>query len=376
MIQTQRFTVALTPLDTALGLLLGGVARVDATAVAHVDALGCIAAELPPLKMSLPEFSVATTDGWVVRARDIVGASSYSPLVLSKPPPWVEAGERIPDGCDCVLDADLAEHSGALFQVLAEATPGHGVCRAGKDLAAGHRIVAPGRRVSAIDLLAVRAAGLECVQIRSPLVRVIDVPSADGATESFQFVREFVKACGARVSLARAAARDLASISAAIGQEKHDLLLFVGGTGLGRTDATVHALGSRDALLAHGLALQPGRTAAIGKIGNTPVLAIPGAPDQALAACLMLMQPVLDKLSGRVARAGTIRPLARKISSAIGVAELVLLKTSDGAWMPLAAGQLSLSAIADADAWCVVPSDSEGYAVATPLEALPLREGS
>ena len=374
MIQTKRLTVALTPLDTALGLLLRGVTSVGVIDVAIAEALGCVAAEMPPQKKGLPDFSVATTDGWALRARDIVGASSYSPLQLPKAPPWVEAGERMPDGCDCVLDADLAGQAGAHCQVLAEAPPGHGVRRAGNDLEAGRSIVAEGRRIGAADLLVMRAAGLDRVQVRSPRVRVIDVASVDGNVASSQFICEFVKTAGARVLPSRVAARDAVSIAAAIGAEPCDLLVTVGGTGFGRTDATIHALASRDALLVHGLALQPGHTAAIGKIGNTPVVTIPGAPDQALAVCLMLIQPVLDRLSVRAPRAGVARPLARKIASAIGVAELVLLKTSDGAWMPLATGQVSLSAIADADAWCVVPADSEGYAAATSLEALALRE--
>lgn len=129
-------------------------------------------------------------------------------------------------------------------------------------------------------------------------------------------------------------------------------------------------------LLAHGLALQPGRTAGVGKIGATPVVAVPGLPDQALSACLALVQPVLDQLTARLPRQEMIRPLARKISSAIGVAEIALLKMSDQAWMPLATGQLSLDAIVSADAWLAVPGNSEGYAAGTPVGAFPLREMS
>ncbi len=376
MIQTQHLTAALTPLDTALRLLLGGVKPVDAIDVTTEEALGCIAAEMPPVKKGLPDFNVATTDGWALRARDIVGASSYSPLQLITTPPWVESGDRMPDGCDCVLDADLADHAGAIFQVLADSQPGNGVRRAGNDFQAGRLIVAAGQRIGMVDLLVMRKAGLERVQVRTPRVRVIDVASADGNSASSQFICEFLKVAGACVLPARILGRDAASIAAAIVAEPCDLLAVVGGTGFGRTDATIHAMTSHGALLAHGLALEPGRTAGIGMNGNTPVVAIPGAPDQALAVCLMVLQPVLDKLSARMPRPGLARPLARKIASAIGVTELVLLKASDEAWMPLATGHLSLDAIADADSWLVVPPDSEGYAAATSLEAFPLREST
>lgn len=105
-----------------------------------------------------------------------------------------------------------------------------------------------------------------------------------------------------------------------------------------------------------------------------PVVAAPGASDQALAVCLTLVKPVLDRLTARSPRREIVRPLARKISSAIGVAEIVLLQRSDETWMPIAAGQLSLEAIARADAWLAVPGDSEGYAAGTAVGAFLLRD--
>ena len=46
------------------------------------EALGCVAAEMPPLK-AFPPRDIAAADGWALRARDLVGASSYSPLPLA-----------------------------------------------------------------------------------------------------------------------------------------------------------------------------------------------------------------------------------------------------------------------------------------------------
>lgn len=376
MIQTQRLTATLTPLDVALGLLCSGLKPVDATKVSLAEAIGRVAAETPPLKAALPAFNMAATDGWALRAHDIVGASSYSPLQLAKSPRWVETGERLPDNCDCVLDADLVEQAGPVFQVHAEAVPGQGIRRAGDDIAAGRSVVEAGRPVGVFDVLAVRAARLERVTVRSPQVRVIDVRAEDGSTASSQVIFDFAKAAGARVTMLQTSGRDSASISTVMDAEGFDLLVTVGGTGGGRRDATVLALKERGTLLAHGLALQPGRTAAVGKIGATPVVTVPGLPDQALGACLALVQPVLDVLTARMPRQEIIRPLARKISSAIGVAEIALLKMSDEAWMPLATGQLSLDVIARADAWLAVPGNSEGYAAGTPVGAFPLCEMS
>lgn len=371
---TQRLPAALTPLDVALRFLLDGVEPVEPIDVSLADSVGGIAAAIEPLRESHPAFNIAVADGWALHAREIVGASSYSPLPLTSAPVWVEAGDRLPDHCDCVLDADMVEQTGPMFQVLAEAVPGHGIRRAGDDVAPGRLIITPGRQVNAFGVLAARAVGLERIWIRSPRVCVIDVSSTDGNTASSQFVLEFAKNAGARAVRLQPKGRDAASISTTLGESVYDLLVTVGGTGLGRTDATIDALVARGAHLIRGLALQPGRTAAVGKIEATPVIATPGAPDQALAVCLTLVQPVLDFLTGRSPRREIVRPLARKVSSAIGVAEIVLLEISDDTWMPIAAGQLSLETIARCDAWLAVPGDSEGYAAGTAVGAFPLRD--
>jgi hypothetical protein len=67
-------------------------------------------------------------------------------------------------------------------------------------------------------------------------------------------------------------------------------------------------------------------------------------------------------------------PLARKISSGPGIADVVLLRQIDDHWMPLAVGDLSLQHLAQADAWLAVPGDSEGYAAGHPCAAYLLRE--
>jgi molybdopterin biosynthesis enzyme len=126
-------------------------------------------------------------------------------------------------------------------------------------------------------------------------------------------------------------------------------------------------------VIAYGIALQPGRTSAVGRIGKVPVIALPGAPDQALAAWWTLALPVLDRLSALLPRQAVTLPLRRKIASSVGLAEVVLLEERDGHWMPLAVGELSLDAIAGADAWLTVPGGAEGFAAGTPVDAYMMR---
>jgi molybdopterin biosynthesis enzyme len=373
MMTPQRLTASLTSLDATLAALLAGIEPVAPVELPLTEVSGCIAAELPPLK-ALPAFDIAAVDGWAFASRDLVGASPYSPLALTGSPVWVEAGDRMPEGYDCVIDPDLVEQTGGLAQVSAEAIPGQGVRRTGGDIAEGSPVIAAGRRIRVLDLLTARAAGLDTVAVRRPRLRLINIQATAGTTVTAQLIAESARATGAEVIQVEAGGRDAKSIATALDAEPCDLLITVGGTGVGRTDATIEALALRGELLAHGIALRPGRTAAIGRIAGRRVIALPGAPDQALAAWWTLALPVLDRLSGSEKRRTTTLPLARKIASSVGIAEIVLLGKVDDTWMPLAIGDLSLQTIARADAWLAVPGASEGYAAGTPVSAYMIRD--
>ena len=102
---TQRLPPSLTSLDTALAALLSGLEPLAPVQLPLTETAGCIAAG-NSLLAAYPPHDIAAADGWALCANDLVGASSYSPLPLTQAPPWVEAGDAMPDGCDCVLDAD------------------------------------------------------------------------------------------------------------------------------------------------------------------------------------------------------------------------------------------------------------------------------
>lgn len=367
---TQRLPPSLTPLDTALAALLRGVGPVAPVELPLAEAVGCIAAGMPLLPAHPPR-DIAAADGWALRANDLVGASSYSPLPLTELPAWVDAGDAMPAGCDCVLDADAVEMSGPLAQVLAEGVPGQGVGRAGGDTADRSPAATAGHPIDAAALLLARLAGVERLSVRRPRLRMVNVP---GASATMQMITDLARAAGLDVIAHQAGTRDAASIAEALDVSVCDLLLTIGGSGVGRADAAVTALAQRGAELVHGLALQPGRTAAAGRLGEVPVVALPGSPGPALAVWLALVLPIIDKMSARQPRRAVTLPLARKIASNVGIAEIALLAEEHKMWMPLAVGEWPLHAIARADAWLLIPASDEGFAAGDPVDAYLMRE--
>lgn len=352
MTSTQRLPARLTPLDVALAALLRDVMPVAARERADN---GRSAIALPELK-AWPPHDVAAVDGWALRASALVGASSYTPLPLAKVPVWLEAGDKIPEGSDCVLDEESIDLNGPMAQALAEAIPGQGIRRKGGAIADASRIAD-----------AWHPGDLSTHRWR---VRVVNVP---GGSITASLIANGLLRAGVDVAYVEAAARDAASIGKQLDTSAYDLLIIVGGSGVGRTDASVNTLAARGEVIAHGLALQPGRTAAVGRIAQTPAIVMSGAPDQALAVWWTVVLPVLDRMTSR--QRGTLSlSLARKIASTVGLAEIVLLERQADAWMPLATGDLPLETVARADAWLLVSDSSEGYAAGTPVGAYLLRE--
>ena len=200
-------------------------------------------------------------------------------------------------------------------------------------------------------------------------MRVVNVPGGDITAK---LISRSLRAAGVEIERVEAASRDTTAIAKALDASACDLLIIIGGSGVGWTDTTVLALAERGEVIAHGLALQPGRTAAVGRIGRAPVVVVPAAPDQALAVWWTLVLPVLDRLAGGQ-RKIAIRPLAQKIASSVGIAEIALLRRQDNSWGPLALGDLPVQAIVKADAWLAIPASSEGFAAGTPVGAYMLR---
>nr|WP_299711709.1 molybdopterin-binding protein [Tardiphaga sp.] len=360
---TQRLPSSLTSLDAAVATLCRGLQAVTPEQVLLADALNCIAANMP-LPAPFPPCDTAILDGWAFTSGHLVGASSYSPLPLAVAPCWVEAGEPMPESCDCVLDDDVVDASGPLVQVVSEAFPGQGVRRAGGDIAAREPFIAVGHPIRVLDLVRARAAGYATLRVRRPRLRLTNMSTDPNNGLTSSMIGELARAEGAAVSHGDAAC---------LTGNPCDLLITIGGTGVGRRDAAVTALAERGTVLAHGLSLLPGRTTAIGTIAKVPVIALPGRPDQAVAGWWTLALPALDVLTKRFRRPMRTLPLARKIASAVGVSEIALLRQTDSEWAPLTVGDLSLDAIAGADAWRLIPSESEGFAAGALIDAYMLK---
>ena len=354
---TQRLS-ALTQIGSVLARVEALAQPTGAREAPTADAEGRVLAADAGVAAPHPPAALALRDGWAVRADAVGDAGPYSPAPIAAPQ-WVDAGMPMPIATDAVLPRDAVMRVGAGAEALAAAVPGDGVLAAGADAAPGAPLRRAGQRLRAADVAALQQAGVARVSIREPRVRVVAMPGCDAVALT---ISRGVAAHGANVIFVRALERALAD-------EQTDLVITIGGTGEGRNDTSVATLARMGKLDIHGFGMAPGETAALGSAKGHPVLMLPGRLDAALAAFLVVGEALLRRLTAASAREpGIPATLTRKITSTVGLAEVIPVgRASDGV-APLASGYWPLQALTRADGWVLVPPESEGFAAGTQVE--------
>ncbi|MEJ1158053.1 molybdopterin-binding protein [Prosthecomicrobium sp. N25] len=353
---------SLAPLETALAALAPRLAPVVPERVPLAGAAGFVLAEPLSPPGPCPPWPVASRDGYAVPADAALGAAPSSPVFFPERPAAVEAGERMPAGADAVLPPEAVEEIAGLVEVTGSAARGDGVRERGYDAEEYAPILPAGVRLAPLALAAARACGIDFAAVRRPSARIVTTGDGEGPEAAADLIAAHAARAGLSLAARRHVPDDPDAIAAAVADAAVDLVVTIGGTGLGTTDRTVDGVARAAEVLAHGVALSPGETAAIAAAPDMAVLMLPGRLDAALAAWLALGRPIAARLAGaREAPPPPLLPLARKVVSTIGMTEIVFVVLADGRLEPLGGAGLPLGRLARADGFVTVPPNLEGY---------------
>lgn len=359
----------LTPLADVLAAVDLEVKPVTPRSLDVAAAAGRVLAAdaVAPARPSMP---LALIDGWALNADDTLGAGGYAPAMLMMVPQRVEAGQPMPVGTDSVAPLDAVRVARDRAEALATVNPGDGVLPVGGDSDPGIPLRHAGERLRATDIAAFASIGLARVMVREPRVRVVPLRGSGIVVAAARTVTVDIERHGGAARLDEAG-RDFGGVLAS---ESADAIVAIGGTGSGRNDVSVQTLAREGRLAVHGMALTPGETAALGYVGVRPVLLLPGRLDAALAVWLTVGRRVLERLAAgkmNYGEAGDNMTLARKVSSTVGLTELVPVRRNGEQAEPLASKYLPLSSLSRSDGWILVPADSEGYSAGAQVQVRP-----
>jgi molybdopterin molybdotransferase len=381
--------------DEALARLLIGIRRTDGERVALADAGGRVpVADALSAEVDVPPFPNSAMDGFAVRAADgegsrrVIGESRAggppAPAVAAGTAVRIMTGAPLPAGADAVVPIEEAEESDGA--VVPRSTPivGRHVREAGLDVRRGSSVPLPRLPLtpSTIGLLA--ALGSDGLEVRRrPRVAVLstgDELREVGSPLGYGQIHDAnapalaaaVAEAGGEPLLLERAPDDSSVIEARIRSavESADLLVVSGGVSVGAHDhvrTVIERLGTLDFWR---IAVQPGKPLAFGRIGDLPVVGLPGNPVSALVTFELFVRPMLRAMLG-LAGDGRLRIAARvfeviaKDEARRAYLRVVVTRDAQEYVAASAGGQGSsqLLPLASANALLVVP---EGVATTEP----------
>ena len=362
--------------------------------VAVEDSLGRVTVAPVFAKASVPHYHGSAMDGIAVRAEDTFGASEAAPVALRLAPKrlskgksragtfaYVDTGHPLPRWANAVVMIENVIPAGSDGLTLhAAAAPWQHVRLVGEDVVATELLLPRSHKIRPFDLGAMLAAGLVDVEVaRRPTVAIIATGSeliepgerrSSGAIVEFnsRVAAAFVTEWGGDPRRRRRVRDDPRAIESAVRKaaDKHDVVVVIAGSSAGERDFTVSVLEKVGEVLVHGIDVMPGKPAICARIGDVPVLGLPGYPVSAIVVCQQVLHPLLARLQGRRAEVPqTVHAVVpRKLPSRLGHEEFVrvtLGRVGDRVVAnPLARGAGVITTMVRADGFLRVPSLSEG----------------
>ncbi|MBU1231097.1 MAG: molybdopterin molybdotransferase MoeA [Proteobacteria bacterium] len=362
----------------------------------------------------LPATARACMDGYALRAGDVFGATETNPAyvdcVADLSIDWAAAGgldvrlapgqaARIPTGGSLPQGADavvMVEHTGQLgarqpeavetIEVRRSAAPSENVMLPGEDVARGAIALPRGRTLRAQDVGLLAALGISGVSLgQRPRVGVLStgdelVPAhASPRPGQIRDVNSAALCClaaeaGAEVLALGIIPDDLPRLTRALAEALAacDVLLLSGGSSLGARDHTGAAMlaQANAEILAHGIAMSPGKPTILARVGRKAILGLPGQVTSAQVVMAVLIQPFLRHLAGDAsALAGAPPPfvaeLARNIASRPGREDFVRVRLEARPGLPPLAHPVLgksglLKTLLGADGLVAIPANAEG----------------
>ena len=314
------------PVAEALDRILAGLRVQPPEQISLADAVGRVLAADIVSRRTQPPAAMSAMDGYAVRAEDVgtlpctltvVGevpaGASYDRPLGSGEAVRIFTGAPLPAAADTVVIQEDTNRDGDSVTVLEGGKRGAYVRLAGLDFSEGECLLTAGRTLSARDVGLAAAMNVPWIMVRRrPRIAILatgdEIVMPGDPLGPNQIVSSNALALSAAVTvlggepvLLGTAADDRSSLlEAAEGAAGADMLVTTGGASVGDHDLIQSVLGD------HGLdidfwriAMRPGKPLIFGRLGETPLLGLPGNPVSTLVCASIFLAPAVARMLGR-----------------------------------------------------------------------------
>ncbi len=288
-----------------------------------VEAAGRVLSETVHARLTQPPFSSSAMDGYAVINAEaqpgmtlrVIGESAagkrFDGRLNSGEAVRIFTGAPVPDGADCVVIQEDVTREGDTITVSANRDAGPYIRPAGGDFAKGDPFGAP-RRLTPADVALLAAMNIAEVPVyRKPVVALVsngnelvmpgDTPGPDQIISSNSFgLKALLEQQGADARILPIARDTPESLMQVLDMAAGaDLIVTIGGASVGDHDLVHSVAVERGMDLGfYKVALQPGKPLMAGRLGDVPMVGLPGNPVSSMVCGHIFLRPLVDVMLG------------------------------------------------------------------------------
>lgn len=361
-------------------------------------ALGRVLAEDVIASIDVPGFDRANVDGFAVLASDTWGAMEENVHTLALTAETlapglvprqqistgvataIATGGMLPRGADAVVMIEHTDTENGKVHIRRAATAGENVSYAGTDIARGETVLRAGQPLSSREIGVLAALGLAKVNVhRKPRVAIFSTgneivapgsPLPTGAVydSNAAIISAAVEELGGEPVRLGVVPDDEKALSAALAKGLNcDVVVFSGGTSKGEGDLSYRVVAAlKDpGIVAHGVALKPGKPVCLAVTNGKPVVILPGFPTSAVFTFHEFLAPVIRAFAGLPPeqRTHAIATLPMRVNSERGRTEYLLVSLVPGedglTAYPMGKGSGSVTTFSGADGFITIGQHTE-----------------
>ncbi|MAO55566.1 MAG: molybdopterin molybdenumtransferase MoeA [Rhodospirillaceae bacterium] len=413
------FDGGLMPVDDALSALAERVTCVAGTETVSLrNALGRVLAEDVASPRNVPPHDNSAVDGYAVFHSDLnpdgetrlpvagrIAAghpldgpaspgNAYQIFTGAPVPPGADGVQA--SGPDTIFMEEDAARDGDTVILPAGLKKGSNRRFAGEDVKEGDVILRAGQRLRAQEIGLAASVGRGELAVRKPLKAAVFSTGdevrdpSDDAPEGCIFdanrytVMSLLDGLGCAVTDLGILPDDPDAIADALDAAAgdHDLLITSGGVSAGEEDHVKAAVERQGSVHFWRLAIKPGRPIALGQVGDTAFVGLPGNPVAAMVTFMVIARPLIMMLTGAADTDAPRFPVKAGFpyKKKTGRREWARVKLAfNGGGMPLAekhhsSGAGILTSMVEADGLVELPEDMTELAEGATVDFLPFRE--
>jgi putative molybdopterin biosynthesis protein len=357
-------------------------------------ALGRVIADHIAAPVDVPPFDRSNVDGFALLAADVSGASDSSPVSLAlndetiacgtEPRLTVKAGTvtpiatggPLPRGADAVVMIEQTEIDDDRLLVRRPVGPAQNISFAGSDMALGEVVLRKATPIGSREIAMLAACGIDRVPVfRKPRVGVFSTgdeliapgnklkPAAIYDSNG-PIVAASVAENGGEAVPYGIVSDNAEAIETTLRKAlaECDMVVLSGGTSKGAGDLTADIVGrlGKPGIVAHGVALKPGKPLCLAVVDGKAIVVLPGFPTSAMFTFHDFIVPVLRRMSGLPTRDQSTAEAqtAVAIPSDFGRTEFAMVALSEHEnglkAFPLAKGSGAVTSFAQADGFLTI----------------------